>query len=72
MITNKTDFIMGVGFVYYDDLGRRYVFDTKKEMTDFISEYKLNKKKQIEDYDKKRVANFKPQIELLHRRGIGK
>jgi len=71
MIKNRTDFIMGVGFVYYDDKGRRYVFDTKKEMTDFINELAIKKKKQKLDDEKKRAAFFKPQIELLHRKGIG-
>lgn len=70
MIRNRTDFIMGIGYVYYDDKGRRYVFDNKREMDQFVQELK-NKSKQKIDYDKKRVDNFKPQIELLHRRGIG-
>lgn len=70
MIRNRTDFIMGIGYVYYDDKGRRHVFDNKREMDQFVQELK-NKPKQKIDYDKKRVDNFKPQIELLHRRGIG-
>jgi hypothetical protein len=70
MIKNRTDFIMGIGYVYYDDKGRRYVFDNKREMDQFIQELK-NKPKKKNDYEKKRVANFQPQIELLHRKGIG-
>ena len=38
MIKNKADFIMGIGYVYHDDKGRRYVFDTKHEMNKFIQE----------------------------------
>ena len=73
MIKNKADFIMGIGYVYHDDKGRRYVFDTKQEMNKFIQELKNKKEKPKpkDDYDKIRIANFKPQIELLHRRGIG-
>ncbi|NBW23293.1 MAG: hypothetical protein EBR82_86655 [Caulobacteraceae bacterium] len=71
MIKNRTDFIMGVGFVYYDDKGRRYVFDTKKEMTDFINELAIKKKKEKQNIEKKKADFFKPQIELLHRKGIG-
>lgn len=69
MIKNRTDFIMGIGYVYYDDKGRRYVFDSKREMDQFIQELKKPKKKI--DYEKQKVLNFKPQIELLHRKGIG-
>lgn len=67
---DKSDFIMGIGYVYFDNKGRRYVFDTKPEMDQFIRELK-NKKPKKNEYEKKRVANFKPQIELLHRKGIG-
>ena len=67
----RTDFIQGIGFVYYDEKGRRYIFDTKKEMTDYINELAVKKKKQKLDDEKKRAAFFKPQIELLHRKGIG-
>jgi len=70
MIRNKADFIMGIGYVYHDNKGRRYVFDTKREMDLFIQELK-NKPAKKDNYEKKRQANFKPQIELLHRKGIG-
>ena len=69
MIKNRTDFIMGIGYVYYDNKGRRYVFDNKRETDLFIQE--LKKPKPKIDAEKKRVMNFKPQIELLHRKGIG-
>lgn len=61
---------MGIGYVYHDNKGRRYVFDTKREMDLFIQELK-NKPEKKDTYEKKRLANFKPQIELLHRKGIG-
>ena len=54
MIKNKADFIMGIGYVYHDDKGRRYVFDTKQEMNKFIQELKNKKEKPKpkNDYEK--------------------
>jgi len=68
----RTDYIQGIGFVYYDGKGGRYVFDNKHEMDQYIQELKLKKKKDLEKEEKKKIQNFQPQIELLHRRGIGK
>ena len=72
MIRNRTDFIQGIGFVYYDDKGNRYVFDSKIEMDQFIKELAEKKKKDRDKEEKKKKLFFQPQIELLHRRGIGK
>lgn len=46
MIRNRTDFVMGVGFVYHDEAGKRRVFDSKQE----VEKYKLEA---IEDKKKK-------------------
>jgi predicted N-acyltransferase len=69
---SRTDYIQGIGFVYYDEKGHRYVFDDKREMDQFINELKEKKKKDLEKEEKKRKLFFQPQIELLHRKGIGK
>lgn len=69
---NRTDYIQGIGYVYYDEKGNRYVFDNKHEVDQFIQELKEKKKKDLEKEEKKRKLFFQPQIELLHRKGIGK
>lgn len=69
---NRTDYIQGIGFVYYDDKGNRYVFDSKQEVDQFINELKVKKKKDLEKEKRKKELFFQPQIELLHRKGIGK
>lgn len=71
MIRNRTDFVMGVGFVYHDEAGKRRVFDSKQEVEKYKLEAIEDKKKEKLKEEKRKKEHFKPQIELLHRRGIG-